>query len=205
MSEEKKLNIPWFKRGDVDAVIGVFFDGFSKIIVGIGVLTGVMGMSQDKIVDCYNADIAPCKDCKYCFKKRGCSIKDDMTELYDYIDECDAVIIASPMHFGIVSAPTYKVFSRLQSYWSNRHIRHVEEEKPKPKYGALLVTTGGNWVNMELLIEGVADFAFDHMEAECIGSVFAKETDTHPVKENEKAKEKARYLGKRLNELCNRK
>ena len=42
MSEEKKLNIPWFKRGDVDAVIGVFFDGFSKIIVGIGVLTGVM-------------------------------------------------------------------------------------------------------------------------------------------------------------------
>lgn len=158
-----------------------------------------------KIVDCYNADIAPCKDCKYCFKKRGCSIKDDMTELYDYIDECDAVIIASPMHFGIVSAPTYKVFSRLQSYWSNRHIRHVEEEKPKPKYGALLVTTGGNWVNMELLIEGVADFAFDHMEAKCIGSVFAKETDTHPVKENEKAKEKARYLGKRLNELCNRK
>ena len=47
MPEEKKLNIPWFKRGDVDAVIGVFFDGFSKIIVGIGVLTGVMGMSQD--------------------------------------------------------------------------------------------------------------------------------------------------------------
>ena len=47
MSEEKKLNIPWFKRGDVDAVIGVFFDGFSKIIVGIGVLTDVMGMSQD--------------------------------------------------------------------------------------------------------------------------------------------------------------
>ena len=36
-------------------------------------------------------------------------------------------------------------------------------------------------------------------------AVFAKETDTHPVKENEKAKEKARYLGKRLNELCNRK
>ena len=45
MPEEKKLNMPWFKRGDIDAVLGVFFDGFSKIIVGIGVLTGVMGMS----------------------------------------------------------------------------------------------------------------------------------------------------------------
>ena len=28
-----------------------------------------------KIVDCYKANIAPCKDCKYCFHKKGCSIK----------------------------------------------------------------------------------------------------------------------------------
>ena len=157
-----------------------------------------------KFVDCYNVNIAPCKDCKYCFHKKGCSIQDDMTELYDYIDECDAVIIATPMHFGIVSAPMYKVFTRLQSYWSNRHIRKIDEDKPKDKYGALLVTTGGNWVNMELLIEGVVDFAFDHMETESIGSVFAKETDTHPAKDNEKAKAKARYLASRLNELCNK-
>lgn len=155
-----------------------------------------------KFVDCYKANIAPCKDCKYCFHKKGCSIKDDMQEIYDYIDDCDAVIIATPMHFGIVSAPMYTLFTRLQSYWSNRHIRKVDEDMPKEKYGALLVTTGGNWVNMELLIEGVADFAFDHMEAECIGTVFAKQTDANPAKENEKAKEKARYLAARLNELC---
>lgn len=155
-----------------------------------------------KFVDCYHVNVAPCKDCKYCFKRKGCSTKDDMQEIYDYIDECDAVVIATPMHFGIVSAPMYQVFTRLQSYWSNRHIRHVDADKPKPKYGALLVTTGGKWVNMELLIEGVTDFAFDHMETECIGSVFAKETDKYPARENEKVKEKARYLGKRLNELC---
>lgn len=155
-----------------------------------------------KFVDCYKANIAPCKDCKYCFHKKGCSIKDDMQEIYDYIDDCDAVIIATPMHFGIVSAPMYTLFTRLQSYWSNRHIRKVDEDKPKEKYGALLVTTGGNWVNMERLIEGVADFAFDHMETECIGAVFAKETDANPAKDNEKAKEKARYLAARLNELC---
>ncbi len=64
------------------------------------------------------------------------------------------------------------------------------------------MTTGGNWVNMELLMEGTVDFAFDHMETEQIGSVYAKETDNYPVKENEKALKKARYLAKRLNELC---
>lgn len=155
-----------------------------------------------KFVDCYHADIAPCKDCKYCFKKKGCSIADDMTELYDYIDICDAVIIATPMHFGIVSAPMCTFFSRLQSYWSNRYVRKVEADKPKDKYGVLLVTAGGKWANMELLMNGVTGFAFDHMQAECIGAVYAKQTDHCPAAENEKAKEKARYLAGRLNELC---
>ena len=50
MSEENKtLNIPWFKKGDVDATIGVFFDGFTKIIVGVSVLTGVLGMTSEMV------------------------------------------------------------------------------------------------------------------------------------------------------------
>lgn len=154
-----------------------------------------------RIVDCYKADIAPCRDCKYCFKKRGCSMKDDMTGLYDYIDECDAVVIATPMHFGIVSAPMFTLFTRLQTYWSNRNIRHEQSHTPKKKYGALIVTTGGNWVNMELLMQGVTEFAFDHMEAECIGSVFAKETDINPAKTNRHAVEKAACLGRMLREM----
>ena len=44
-----EIKMPWFKRGDVDATIGVFFDGFTKIIVGVGVLTGVMKMSNEMV------------------------------------------------------------------------------------------------------------------------------------------------------------
>ena len=43
--ENQKL--PLFKRGDVDATIGVFFDGFTKIIVGVSILTGLMGLSHE--------------------------------------------------------------------------------------------------------------------------------------------------------------
>ena len=68
-----------------------------------------------KFVDCYRANIAPCKDCKYCFKRQGCSIKDDMQETYAYIKECDAVIIATPMHFGTVSGPML-----FQSAWASQ-------------------------------------------------------------------------------------
>ena len=45
-----------------------------------------------KFVDCYNVDVAACIDCKYCFHKKGCSIRDDMDEIYDYLDVCDALL-----------------------------------------------------------------------------------------------------------------
>lgn len=37
--------IPLFKRADADASIGVFFDGFSKVIVAIAILIGTLGLS----------------------------------------------------------------------------------------------------------------------------------------------------------------
>lgn len=156
-----------------------------------------------KVIDCYHKNIAPCKDCKYCFHKTGCSIKDDMQEIYEDIEDSDAVIIATPMHFGSVSAPMFTMFSRLQSYWSSTYIRKENRTEVKPKYGILAVTAGSKWMNMELLVEGIAKFAFGHMNAEQIGTVFAKETDQFPVKENKKVLDKAKYLAQRLNALGN--
>lgn len=44
-----EIKMPWFRRGDVDATIGVFFDGFTKIIVGVSVLTGILQMSNELV------------------------------------------------------------------------------------------------------------------------------------------------------------
>lgn len=155
-----------------------------------------------KIVDCYTANISPCIDCRYCYNKKGCSIKDEMQDIYEYLVDCDAVIIASPMHFGTISGKAISVCSRLQSYWSSRHIRKVDKDNLKPKYGALVITAGGNWPNIQILAEGVADYIFDHTETQQIGSVYAKETDKYPAKDNVKAVDQARFLAHRLNELC---
>lgn len=156
-----------------------------------------------KIVNCYTAKISPCVDCRYCFTNKGCSIKDEMQDIYDYLVDCDAVVIASPMHFGTLSAKTISVASRFQSYWSSRHVRKVNKDNLKHKYGTLIITTGGDWPNIELLAEGVANFIFDHTETEQIGSVYAKETDRLPAKENINAINQTRFLANRLNELCN--
>ena len=157
--------------------------------------------SEIEVINSYKLNISPCIDCKQCFKKPGCSIKDDMTSVYEKIEESDALIIATPMHFGIVSAPLFTLFSRLQSYWAYKHGFRDIPDNIRKKYGALLVTTGGKWVNMESLVESVADFAFDHTNTKSIGSVFAYQTDSHPVAENEEALSQARYLSSVLDDL----
>lgn len=53
-----------------------------------------------RIVDAYRCRISPCLDCRYCWKNNGCAIDDEMQEIYHYIQECDNILIASPLHFS---------------------------------------------------------------------------------------------------------
>lgn len=43
------VGIPLFKKADLDASIGVFFDGFSKVIVAIAILAGTFGMAGSMV------------------------------------------------------------------------------------------------------------------------------------------------------------
>lgn len=48
---EKTRGIPLFKKADLDASIGVFFDGFSKVIVAIAVMAGTLGIQANTIFE----------------------------------------------------------------------------------------------------------------------------------------------------------
>lgn len=41
--------VPLFKKADADATVGVFFDGFTKVIAGVGIMTGVLGISSQVV------------------------------------------------------------------------------------------------------------------------------------------------------------
>lgn len=70
-----------------------------------------------RLINCYTADIAPCADCRCCRERLFCPIDDEMQEVYEYLTECDNVVIASPVHYAELSAMLMKVVSRLgQSY-----------------------------------------------------------------------------------------
>jgi len=52
-----------------------------------------------RMVNAYRCDISPCVDCRYCWKNSGCAIKDEMQDVYQFIQECDNILIASLLYF----------------------------------------------------------------------------------------------------------
>ncbi|MDD3797314.1 MAG: flavodoxin family protein [Lachnospiraceae bacterium] len=96
-----------------------------------------------KIVNAYRCHISPCIDCRYCWENDGCAIKDEMQEVYDYIQECDNVLIASPVYFAELTGKMLDLGSRLQTYSSAKLFRKEEAVK-KAKRGAVLLAGGGS-------------------------------------------------------------
>lgn len=96
-----------------------------------------------KIIDAYRADISPCLDCRYCKTQSGCAIKDEMQEVYEYLKDCDNVLIASPVYFSELTGPMLSVGSRLQTYFCGRFFRK-EESGLTQKKGAVLLVGGGD-------------------------------------------------------------
>lgn len=96
-----------------------------------------------KIIDTYRADISPCLDCRFCWKNSGCAVKDEMQEVYEYLTDCDNVLIASPVYFSELTGPMLSVGSRLQTYFCGRRFCK-EPTGLTPKRGAVLLVGGGD-------------------------------------------------------------
>ena len=85
-------------------------------------------VGEYRIVDAYRCNISPCFDCRYCWENSGCVINDEMQEIYKYIQECDNIMIASPLYFSELTGKLLDVGSRLQTYFCARFFR-LESKK----------------------------------------------------------------------------
>lgn len=96
-----------------------------------------------KILNAYYTSISPCVDCRYCWSNDGCAINDEMAEIYDYIETCDNVVIASPIYFSQPTGKLLDVCSRFQTYFAAKHFRN-KVPLPKAKKGAVILVGGGD-------------------------------------------------------------
>jgi len=65
-----------------------------------------------KYISLAGKEIKPCIACWNCATDRECVLQDDMQEIYKALRWCDAVIIGSPVYFGMVSGQLKTMMDR---------------------------------------------------------------------------------------------
>lgn len=148
-----------------------------------------------KEVNAYRADIRPCVDCRWCFEHEGCAIKDEMQEVYDYIQECDHIVLASPVYFEEITGTLLAMFSRLQTYFSARYIRK-EEPVPKKKTGAVLLAAGS--IGPREKAESTSEMLLRQLSCQSLGTVYVAKTDKVSVRDREDIRRELAALGQEL-------
>ncbi|MEA3305523.1 MAG: flavodoxin family protein [Candidatus Omnitrophota bacterium] len=74
------------------------------------------GAAAEKII-LSTFKFSPCRECENIKGDGTCIIEDDMRIIYRKIEEADAVILASPIFFGSLSAQTKMMVDRFQCRW----------------------------------------------------------------------------------------
>lgn len=137
-----------------------------------------------RIIDCYRANIAACVDCRKCRETPECSIKDDMQEIYSYIEDCDNIIIASPIYFSELTGRLLDAASRFQMYYS---AKSFQQKAPhiKPKKG-LVILVGGGSGNPQKAYETAVCLLHQVNTADIFPLICSHNTDITPADKDEK-------------------
>lgn len=172
------------KNGDTQALLDAF----------------MAELKGDVKVVTWQDDISPCIDCRVCWTKPGCVIEDGMQDVYRYIEECDTVVLASPIWFSSLSGPMLNIASRLQTLFMGRFRRG---EKHEPTKNGVLILTGAQPKTKAAPME-TAMVILRNMDVKSplIETICSMDTDRVPAKDDALALLAARDAARRLNELC---
>lgn len=121
--------------------------------------------------------ISPCQGCGGCNKTSTCVIEDDMTALYQKVDDCDHLILVSPIYFYALSAQCKTFIDRFQARWARKYLLGVRFRQGEQRQGTLLATaaTEGKKVFDCALL--TARTFFDALDLEFGGSLLVRGVD----------------------------
>lgn len=68
----------------------------------------------DTIFNVYDLTINACDDCKVCHYSLNCKFDDDMSKVLDTLNNCDHLVLVSPIYFGSLSDQLMKLINRFQ-------------------------------------------------------------------------------------------
>jgi len=133
-----------------------------------------------KIINTFFEDISPCNDCRKCHTSSKCSINDNMTEFYKDLLKADNILLASPIHYSMLSGNLLNCISRFQYFFVSKNIRKDNTLNLKEKKG-FLVLTGGGATKDFYPVEKVASLALREINAKLTKILKYTITDKFPL------------------------
>lgn len=141
----------------------------------------------------FDLKISPCLACNYCGEHRGCCQPDDMRKIYDAFNDCDVIVLASPLYYYTINAQMKIFIDRLYALGLPNGFKYSQKES------FLIMTAGENREDLfdpplryyNLLLDKM--FPWKSRGELCIGGFSA-----NPSIEGHPALDKAYQLGKSL-------
>ncbi len=144
----------------------------------------------------HGKNIAPCKGCLICQKKdsRGCSIRDDMQEIYSKLLESDAWVIASPVYWFTMSAQTKIFMDRCFA------LPAYQKDPFRGKRIAIAMTYGDKDSFTSGCVNALRTFqdAYGYTESTIVGMVYGSAMDAGQIQSNQSVMQEAFMLGRTL-------
>lgn len=117
--------------GNTDILLGKVLEG-----------AGANGADTEKLI-LNQLKFSPCQECESVNDNRICIIKDDMHAVYEKLKDADAIVLASPIFFGSLSAQTKMMIDRFQCVWQLKYMLNKDTGYKKKK-GAFVSVEGSD-------------------------------------------------------------
>jgi len=145
-----------------------------------------------ELLEICELDLAPCDGCMTCHQSGECRIKDDMQHIYEKILAADGIILGSPVYFWSIS-------SQAKTLMDRTYALRYPDHKLKNKVGGAIVATGRRGsVNA---LSAINNFFLGHDMLVAGLGISGYGTNKGEVKQDKRAMEGARSLGKQIVQL----
>ncbi|MCL2402154.1 MAG: flavodoxin family protein [Oscillospiraceae bacterium] len=140
--------------------------------------------------------IAPCNDCRGCWKQPRCIIRDDMDKVY--ADDYEVLVIASPLHMSSLPGPLVNLASRLQMYYASREKLHAPIPRRK-KDAVMILVGGGGGGSPDIAVQQMKTiFSLLWAKLDDENIVMSIDTDRVPAEDDEAAMARVKEIAQRL-------
>jgi hypothetical protein len=151
--------------------------------------------------DLNKMSIRPCQACGGCYETGRCVMRDDMDEIYEALDHMDAIVVASPVFFGGVTAQTKAMIDRCQPYWARKYVLKQPVSDDNRRRDLLFLSVLGH--DKQDLIAGIrANIKYFHdvltLDGDYAELIFPKVEQAGEIGEHWEALAQAREAGARL-------